>query len=419
MTTDTTERGLERLICSALTGHPCDPPKARTLADPKTAYGGVGWSPGNPHDCDREYCVDLVQLAAFLHATQPKAAEALSLDTDGLTRRKLLARLQGEISKRGTIDVLRHGIKHGAHDLDLFYGTPSPGNDKARERFEQNRFTVTRQLRYSRDETQRALDVALFLNGLPVFTFELKNSLTKQTVSDAVWQYKKDRNPREKLFELGRCVAHFAVDDSEVRFCTHLKGRASWFLPFNKGWNDGAGNPPNPDGLKTDYLWREVLTRDSLPDILERYAQVVETKDEKTGKRKRSQVWPRYHQLDVVRRLLSNAALQGVGRRYLIQHSAGSGKSNSIAWLAHQLIGLAPVGSSDGATIFDSIIVVTDRRILDKQNARIEHDKALLRVMTSVIQDDTELFKQFMDNEGFKRWMTDTVFGLTYDGAGA
>ena len=259
--------------------------------------------------------------------------------------------------------MLRHGIDHGPHHLALFYGTPSAGNQKAQERFEQNRFTVTRQLRYSRDETQRALDIGLFINGLPVFTFELKNSLTKQTVDDAVWQYKKDRNPREKLFELGRCVAHFAVDESGVRFCTHLQGKSSWFLPFSRGWNDGAGNPPNPNGLKTDYLWREVLTRQSLTNILENYAQVVESKDEKTGRKKKTQVWPRYHQLDVVRRLLADAGTRGVGQRYLIQHSAGSGKSNSIAWLAHQLIGL----TRDDAPIFDSIIVVTDRRILDKQ----------------------------------------------------
>ena len=167
--------------------------------------------------------------------------------------------------------MLRHGLKHGAHNLDIFYGTPSAGNPQAQERFEQNRFTVVRQLRYSRDETQRALDIGLFINGLPVFTFELKNSLTKQTVDDAVEQYRRDRNPREKLFEAGRCVAHFAVDESEVRFCTHLRGKASWFLPFNRGWNDGAGNPPNPSGIKTDYLWREVLARESLADILENY----------------------------------------------------------------------------------------------------------------------------------------------------
>jgi type I restriction enzyme R subunit len=153
------------------------------------------------------------------------------------------------------------------------------------------------------------------------------------------------------------------VDDHEVHFCTHLKGKASWFLPFNQGWNDGAGNPPNPNGLKTDYLWREVLTRASLTDILENYAQIVETKDEKTGRKRRTQFWPRYHQLDVVRRLLADVRGHGAGQRYLIQHSAGSGKSNSIAWLAHQLIGL----ERDETRVFDSIIVVTDRRILDKQ----------------------------------------------------
>ena len=360
---DTSERGLERLICTALAGHPCDPRKEGRAAEAPAGYGGVGWSGGNLHDYDREFCVDLVQLAAFLHATQPEAAESLALDEDGPTRRKFLTRLQGEISKRGTIDVLRHGIKHGAHSLELFYGTPSAGNPQAQERFEQNRFTVVRQLRYSRDDTQRALDIGLFINGLPVFTFELKNSLTKQTAADAVEQYKRDRNPREKLFEFGRCVAHFAVDESEVRFCTHLKGKASWFLPFNRGWNDGAGNPPNPSGIKTDYLWRQVLARESLTNILENYAQVVAAKDEKTGTKKRTQVWPRYHQLDVVRRLLADAAAHGAGRRYLIQHSAGSGKSNSIAWLAHQLIGLA----TENAPVFDSIIVVTDRLILDRQ----------------------------------------------------
>ena len=363
MTTDTSERGLERLICRTLSGQPCEPPRGGSVAEPQAVYGGVGWCCGNPHDYDREHCIDLVQLFAFLRAMQPEAAESLALYEDGPTRRKFLARLQSEITKHGTIDVLRHGIRHGAHEIDLFYGTPSAANVQAQERFEQNRFTVTRQLRYSRDETQRALDIGLFINGLPVFTLELKNNLTKQTVSDAVEQYKKDRNPREKLFEFGRCVAHFAVDENDVRFCTHLKGKASWFLPFNRGWNDGAGNPPNADGLKSDYLWREVLTRESLTNVLENYAQVVETKDEKTGRRKKTQVWPRYHQIDAVRHLLADAGARGAGHRYLIQHSAGSGKSNSIAWLAHQLIGL----TKDDVPVFHSIIVVTDRRILDRQ----------------------------------------------------
>ena len=358
-TTDTTERGLERLICTTLTGLPCDPPET----DERPAVCGYGWMCGHPGDYDREYCVDLFQLAAFLRDTQPDIADALDLDEGKPARRKFLARLQGEISKRGVIDVLRHGIRHGAHNLDLFYGTPSAGNEQARVRFDANRFSVTRQLRYSRDEAGLALDLALFINGLPIATFELKNNLTKQTVSDAVLQYQKDRDPREKLFEFGRCMAHFAVDENEVRFCTHLKGKASWFLPFNRGWNDGAGNPPNPDGRKTDYLWREALTREGLTNILENYAQVVVTKDDKTGKKKKDQIWPRYHQLDVVRRLLDDVEEKGAGRRYLIQHSAGSGKSNSIAWLAHQLIGLV----KNDQPVFDSIIVVTDRRILDRQ----------------------------------------------------
>jgi type I restriction enzyme, R subunit len=343
VTTDTSERGLETLIVSDMTS--------------------ADWITGEPSGYDREHAVDLAQLRAFLLVTQKEACAALDLDNDSPARRKFLARLQGEITKRGVIDVLRHGVKHGPHHLDLFYGTPSPGNVKAAERFDANRFSVTRQLRYSRDETQLALDLCLFVNGLPVATFELKNNLTKQTVEDAVEQYKRDRDPRELIFQFGRCMVHFAVDDQEIRFCTDLKGKKSWFLPFNLGWQDGTGNPPNPDGLQTDYLWKRILTRRGLTDILENYAQVVVEKDPKTGKRTLKQVFPRYHQLDVVRRLLADGAQHGVGRRYLIEHSAGSGKSNSIAWLAHQLIDL----ERNDAKVFDSIIVVTDRIILDKQ----------------------------------------------------
>ena len=363
MTTDTTEAGLERLICIGLVGDPCEPPDANSVREPRAAYGGVGWRGGSWRDYDRVYCLDLRQLTTFLGDAHPNISDTLGLAEDGPTRRKFLSRLQGEISKRGTIHVLRHGIRHGPHGLKLFHASPSEGNESARERFERNRFTVTRQLRYSRDEAQRALDIALFINGLPVFTFELKNNLTKQTVDDAVRQYQTDRSLSEKLFELGRCIAHFAVDESEVRFCTHLKGKGSWFLPFNRGWNDGAGNPPNPSGIKTDYLWREVLKRESVTEVLENYAQVVGSKDENTGRRRKTQIWPRYHQLDVVRRLLADAQAHGPGRKYLIQHSAGSGKSNSIAWLAHQLIAL----EKDGSAVFDSIVVVTDRRVLDRQ----------------------------------------------------
>ena len=362
MPTDTSERGLERLICMALTGEPCDLVPEGIVRERPATYG-AGWICGDPRDYDREYCVDLVQLSAFLQETQPETVSSLNLHNDNPARRKFLARLEGCIAKQGTIHALRSGVKHGPHQIDLFYGAPSLENVTAQERYRKNRFSVTRQLRYSLDNTQLALDLCLFVNGLPIATFELKNSLTKQTVEDAVEQYKRDRNPREKLFAFGRCMAHFAVDDHEVQFCTHLKGKASWFLPFNRGWNDGAGNPPNPNGLKTDYLWRGVFTRDSLTNIIENYAQIVETGNRKAGRKKAMQIWPRFHQLDVVRKLLEDVSENGAGRRYLIQHSAGSGKSNSIAWLAHQLTEL----HKKDAPIFHSIIVVTDRRILDRQ----------------------------------------------------
>jgi type I restriction enzyme R subunit len=342
-TTDTSEKGLEALIVESLVHE-------------------AGYSQGHSEDYDRDHAVDLAQLMAFLDATQSKTARTLELAQEDPRRTQFLHRLQGEIAKRGAIDVLRHGVKHGPVSLDLFYGTPTPGNVKAEKRFASNLFSVTRQLRYSKDETQLALDLCLFINGLPVATFELKNRLTKQTVDDAVQQYRRDREPKELLFQFGRCMVHFAVDDQEVRMCTHLRAKDSWFLPFNHGWNDGAGNPPNESGIKTDYLWKRILTKAGLTDIIENYAQIVEEKDDK-GRKKQKQIFPRYHQLDVVRQLLADAQESGVGKRYLIQHSAGSGKSNSIAWLAHQLIGL----EDGGASRFDSVIVVTDRQVLDKQ----------------------------------------------------
>jgi type I restriction enzyme, R subunit len=375
MNTDTSEKGLESLIVKATTS-------------------GAGWMQGKGEDYDREYGVDLVQLQAFLHETQPEQLEALELSQDSPTRRKFLARLQGEITKRGTIDVLRKGLKHNALNLDFFYGTPTPGNQLSAERYAKNRFTVTRQFRYSRDETQLALDLCLFINGLPIATFELKNSLTKQTVQDAVEQYKRDRDAKELLFQFGRCIAHFAVDDHEVRFCTHLKGKASWFLPFNKGWSDGAGNPPNPDGLKTDYLWKDTLSRAGLTNILENYAQIVEEKNEKTGKKKAAQIFPRYHQLDVVHKLLAAAEHDGIGKRYLIQHSAGSGKSNSIAWLSHQLIGL----KKNNEPIFDSIIVITDRRILDKQIRDTIKQFAQVGATMGAVTEGSQQLRQFIES---------------------
>lgn len=381
MSTDTTEKGLETLIVRHMTT--------------------TGYLAGSPQDYDRAHALDVPQLFAFLCATQPQTVDKLGIahlaDAKDINRLKFLSRLSGEIGKRGVVDVLRKGIDHHpAGHVDLFYGTPSAGNAKALALHAGNRFTITRQLAYSLDETRRALDLGLFINGLPIATFELKNSLTKQTVVDAVAQYQRDRDPKEKLFEFGRCVVHLAVDDSEVRMCTQLAGKASWFLPLNKGHNDGAGNPPNPAGLKTDYLWRELLTPASLTDILENYAQIVEVKHPKTKKIKRSQVFPRYHQLDVVRRVLADVRVRGVGKRYLIQHSAGSGKSNSIAWLAHQLIGV----QYGGKPAFDSVIVVTDRRILDDQIQRTIQQfmqvGATVAAVTGVGTSKTEQLRKFI-----------------------
>ena len=322
-----------------------------------------GYEQGSNDDYNKEYAIDEVRLIRFLEATQPEEMEKLGIRKSHQKYAQFLNRLQGEITKRGIVDVLRNGMKIYPASLVMFYVTPSEKNEAAKKMFEQNIFSVTRQLMYSRDNTKLALDLVIFINGLPVLTCELKNQLTKQDVDDAVYQYKTDRDPKELLFQFKRCMVHFAVDDTRVKFCTKLDGKASWFLPFDKGYNDGAGNPPNPGGIMTDYLWKDIFTKAHLANIIENYAQVVEEVDPETKKKKYKQIFPRYHQLSVVTQLLDDVKKCGVGKRYLIQHSAGSGKSNSIAWLAHQLVGL----EKDGRTIIDSVVVVTDRVNLDKQ----------------------------------------------------
>ncbi len=342
--TNIKESGLETLIVKWLVEH-------------------NGYEEGSNADYNKEYAIDETRLFRFLQDTQPEQMDKLGVFKSEQKKRQFLNRLQGELAKRGIIDVLRNGIKVYPVDLIMFYLTPTENNIKARELFEKNIFSVTRQLRYSQDAGKLALDLCVFINGLPVITFELKNQLTKQNTDDAVEQYKTDRDPRDTLFSFKRCMVHFALDDARVKFCTKLCGKDSWFLPFDKGYNDGAGNPPNPDGIMTDYLWKDILTKQKLSRIIENYAQVVEEVDPETKKKSVKQIFPRYHQLDVVEKLLADVKANGVGQKYLIQHSAGSGKSNSIAWLAHQLIGI----EKDGRPMIDSVIVVTDRRILDKQ----------------------------------------------------
>ncbi len=342
--TNTKESGLEALIVKWLVEH-------------------NDYEQGSNADYNRDYAIDETRLFRFLQDTQPDSLTKLGVFRSEMKKQQFLNRLQGEIAKRGIIDVLRNGVKVYPASLIMFYLTPTENNVKAKEMYEKNIFSVTRQLMYSNDSTRLALDMCVFINGLPVITFELKNQLTKQDVDDAVNQYKTDRDPRELLFQFKRCMVHFAVDDARVKFCTKLDGKSSWFLPFDKGYNDGAGNPPNPNGIMTDYLWKEILTKDKLSRIIENYAQVVVEEDPETKKKSVKQIFPRYHQLDVVESLLADVKANGIGKRYLIQHSAGSGKSNSISWLAHQLIGL----EENGHPMLDSVLVVTDRRILDKQ----------------------------------------------------
>ncbi len=344
MPTNTKEIGLEKLIVDYL-------------------VNSSVYEKGQNSDYNKEYAIDETRLFRFLQETQPKKLEMLGVFSNDLNKTKFLNRLQGEITKNGIIDVLRNGVKVYPVTLDLFHMTPSQYNVTAEKLYAKNIFSVTRQLMYSRDNTKLALDFVLFINGLPIITCELKNRLTKQNVEDAVYQYKTDRDPRELLFNFGRCMVHFAVDDNEIKMCTKLDGKKSWFLPFNKGYNNGAGNPPNPDGIKTDYLWKQILKKNEIANIIENYAQIVEEKDEETKKTKKTQIFPRYHQLAGVKAILADVNKNGVGQKYLVQHSAGSGKSNSIAWLAHQLV----AATKGGKNIFDSVIVVTDRINLDKQ----------------------------------------------------
>jgi len=381
--TDTSEKGLEKIIVDSL-------------------INDAGYSQGGSEDYDREHALDWKKLCSFLSETQKKAFEGLRLDEEGAHRTQFLHRLQGEIAKRGVIDILRNGVRHNQYTIDLFYGAPSEENVKAKELYEKNVFSVTRQLHYSKSNTQLSLDIAVFINGLPIATFELKNKLTKQTFEDAIQQYKRDRDPKELLFQFGRCAVHFAVDDHEIWMCTHLKGKYSWFLPFNKGYNDGAGNPPNPQGITTDYLWKAILKKRSITNIIENYAQIIEEKDDK-GRKRYKQIFPRYHQLDVVRKLLDDIPASNIGKRYLIQHSAGSGKSNSIAWLAHQLVGL----KKDRKILFDSVVVVTDRRVLDKQIRDTIKHFAQVSAIVGAVTEGAQQLRKFI--EGGKKIIITTV----------
>ena len=303
-------------------------------------------------------------LESFLVATQPDKVARSMCFASASEKAKFYARLDDALAKRGVTDLLRKGFAFNGTTFDLYFPIPSEQNPSAKEAYGKNCFGVIRQLHYSKIDANDAIDFVVFINGLPLATFELKNHYTRQTVENAIKQYKTDRDPKEKLLKPKRCAVHFAVDDTDVFMCTELKGADSWFLPFNRGVNGGAGNPIIPGKTMTSYLWEEVFEKRSLSNIIENFAQVIVTEDRKSKTHREKVVWPRYHQLDCVRKLLEATSLAPVGRKFLIQHSAGSGKSNTITWLAYQLVLLQ---KPDTTAKFDSIIVVTDRINLDKQ----------------------------------------------------
>ncbi len=369
---DISEKNFETSVEAALlAGGPDEDREFKGLAEPVAAYGSYipgGFRRRRPGDYDISLALDSGMTIAFIQATQPKKWTQLNKHYGADVRDKFLKRLSQEVEKRGVLDVLRKGIKDMGVALNLAYFRPSSGlNPDLQTLYEANIFTIVRQLRYSTKNTN-SIDVAIFLNGLPIFTAELKNPLNGQNYRHAIAQYQKDRDPKEKLLTFGHCLAHFAVDPELVYVTTHLQGGKTRFLPFNKGKYGGAGNPPDIHGFATRYLWEHVWSKDSIVELIQRFIHVVEEEDDKGRKTgKKTQIFPRYHQLDAVRGLVDHARANGTGNRYLIQHSAGSGKSNSISWLAHQLSVLHDI---EDRRVFDSIIVITDRRVLDRQLQR-------------------------------------------------
>lgn len=363
MHSQTNEQALEALIERALTGSSREERLAvQQLGKPQQAHQpSFGFEWGDPRYFDSEFAIDKEKFWRFLDSSQPN--ELAKLSDRPNWQRLLLERLDRKIKKDGILKILKDGLDLDNAHFTLLYSQPyNELNPLITQRFASNVFSVTRQIRYSRADPAQSIDVVLFINGLPIATIELKNTWTGQTTYHAKRQYKK-RDTSQTLLQFGRCVVHFAVDTDEVYMTTKLAGKDTDFLPFNKGYNYGKGNPPNPYGHKAAYLWEEVLQRESLANILDHFTVLVGRRRDQLEKKKL--FFPRYHQLDVVRKLLSHARQHGVGQTYLIQHSAGSGKSHSITWTAYQLIELYTPGAY--SPLFDSVVVVTDRRILDKQ----------------------------------------------------
>ena len=336
----------------------------------ETRLNRSGYRSRQPATYNRNLCLIPNETLRFIQETQPEVYQRLERQYGEDTPVNLLNRVSKEIGRRGVLDVLRKGVKDRGCHFNLTYFRPSSGmNPDHRKLYAKNRFSLVRQLKYSQ-RSEQSVDMALFLNGLPLVTMELKNSLTGGAVTDAEKQYRTDRDPREPLFQFRRCLVHFAVGNEKVSMTTHLQGGETRFFPFNKG----IQNPVNPHGHKTAYLWKDILQPNNLMELMDNFIHEQETTEKVYDSdiggvrdvKHTALVFPRYHQLDVIRQLKTAIVAEDVGHNYLIQHTTGSGKSNSIAWLAHLLTHLYR-SSTDTNRIFDSVIVVTDRRVLDKQ----------------------------------------------------
>ncbi len=362
------------------------------IEEPLHAVHGFRKRDGRKHknkaNYDLKYCVDPDLLLEFIVNTQKEEWERLEEQHGMAVVPKFLSRLDSQIRRRGTLHVLRNGIKDFGCFFDLAYFQPATTlNPEHQAKFTQNIFSVMRQLQYSA-RNNNSIDLVIFLNGLPIVTIELKNKLTGQNAINAILQYQRDRDPRgEPLLAFKRCLVHFAVDGDNVYMTTHLKGQSTYFLPFNRGDNGGAGNPINPGGYASSYLWEEILAPGNLLELISSFIFVEVDPDDGAEKL----IFPRYHQWDAVRQLLAQAKEHGVGRNYLIQHSAGSGKSKTIAWLSHRLASLHDAGNR---RVFDTVIVITDRRILDKQlrNAVLQFEKQS-GVVQAIDKDSQQLLE--------------------------
>ena len=353
---------------------------------------------------DKEICMDSELVIEFVKAAQPEKWKKLEEQYGPETEKSFLKRLDEEISnpnRKGLIEILRDGVIDRGVNISLAYWKPGNTlNEDAWKLYQQNIFSVTRQVKYS-TKNENSIDLIIFLNGLPIFTVELKNQLTGQTVKNAIQQYKIDRDPKEKLLSFKRCLTHFAVDPEQVFMSTKLTGLGTRFLPFNKGNNEASGNPAVEGKYKTHYLWEETFEKDSVLDLLANFIHLqIEVEKGAGGRqtRKEKLLFPRYHQLDTVRRIVLHARENGVGNNYLIQHSAGSGKSNTIAWAAHRL---SELHDKDDKKVFDTIIVVTDRRLLDRQLSETVESFSQVRGVVKHVENGGKELKDLLE-QGIK-----------------